>query len=415
LTADTRARIRVTTDGAPNYRGTIDFMTGYGTADLTPKMTISGGGNVGIGTTAPGASLQVNIPSATTIGQIIKAAASQTADLQQWQNSAGSPMCLIDKYGRFVYGVNVALTGAGISALSTDVGQVVMVIRGLASQTGDLQQWQNSAGTPLAVVSAGGNVGIGATSPNQLLQIGNTNVQRDSYLRIGTGNATSYREYEIGVPYGGASTANPYYDFVIRDVSQNAIRFLIDYFTGNVGIGTTGPSATLEVNGNIKAKMQTDLTGSAAVWGGAVAGTVYEIGYDVAELFEANEEVEPGDVLSIDEDGKLKKTDQPYDTKVAGIVSEAPAILFEGSSLEIAPQPVKFQKGKKPPLALVGRVRVKVTTENGPIKPGDLLTTSEKQGYAMLSKEHKPGTILGKALESLDKGTAKIKVLVTLQ
>ena len=63
----------------------------------------------------------------------------------------------------------------------------------------------------------------------------------------------------------------------------------------------------------------------------------------------------------------------------------------------------------------VGRVRVNVTAESGPIKPGDLLTTSPRKGYAMKALEHKPGTILGKALEALEEGEGKIMVLVTLQ
>ena len=34
-------------------------------------------------------------------------------------------------------------------------------------------------------------------------------------------------------------------------------------------------------------------------------------------------------------------------------------------------------------LALMGRVPVKATAENGLIRPGDLLTVSSKPGYAM--------------------------------
>lgn len=144
------------------------------------------------------------------------------------------------------------------------------------------------------------------------------------------------------------------------------------------------------------------------------------IGYDIAELFDANDEVGPGDVLSIDENGKLKKCDKPNDTTVAGIVSDAPAIIFEGSSLQVAPKPFEFKKGNKPPLAIAGRVFTNVTTENGPIKPGDLLTTSSTPGYAMkaVPKEGESacpqGCILGKALEELKEGKGKILVLVSL-
>ncbi len=234
-----------------------------------------------------------------------------------------------------------------------------------------------------------GNVGIGTTSPVALLDVyGTSNKIRMSY------NASNY--VDLSVDSAGR----------------------LGIMNGNVGIGTTNPTATLHVNGNIKAKMQTDFTGNTTVWEGTTAGTVYELGYDVAELFEANEEVEPGDVLSIDEKGNLRRSSEAYDLKVAGIVSEAPAILFEGNQLQIAPQPFTFQGGKKPPLALAGRVLCKVTTRTGgPIKRGDLLVTSSKAGYAMRSRPEnvRIGTVLGKALEPLDSGDGKIMVLVTLQ
>ncbi len=67
------------------------------------------------------------------------------------------------------------------------------------------------------------------------------------------------------------------------------------------------------------------------------------------------------------------------------------------------------------PLALLGQVPCKVSTENGSINVGDLLVTSSTPGHAMRADDPKPDTILGKALEPLAYGTGKIKVLVTLQ
>jgi len=66
---------------------------------------------------------------------------------------------------------------------------------------------------------------------------------------------------------------------------------------------------------------------------------------------------------------------------------------------------------------LAGRVPVKATTENGPIKIGDFLTTSSKPGYAMRCGDPSQctGAILGKALEPLEEGRGVIEVLVTLR
>ena len=58
-----------------------------------------------------------------------------------------------------------------------------------------------------------------------------------------------------------------------------------------------------------------------------------------------------------------------------------------------------------------------MTTENGPIKVGDLLTTSSKAGYAMRCDDKIKciGATVGKALEPLDEGDGKIMALLTLQ
>jgi hypothetical protein len=69
------------------------------------------------------------------------------------------------------------------------------------------------------------------------------------------------------------------------------------------------------------------------------------------------------------------------------------------------------------PLAVVGIVPCKVTTENGPVKAGDLLVTSSLPGHAMkgTDKSKMLGAVVGEALQSIETGTGIIQVLVTLQ
>jgi len=116
---------------------------------------------------------------------------------------------------------------------------------------------------------------------------------------------------------------------------------------------------------------------------------------------------EPGDVLEIGPDGLLILAQAPYATNVAGVYSTQPG--FVGGDGDDGSTEGKI------PLALVGVVPVKVSAENGPIAPGDLLVTSSTPGHAMRANNPPPGTILGKALEPLDAGTGVILVLVTLQ
>ena len=74
-------------------------------------------------------------------------------------------------------------------------------------------------------------------------------------------------------------------------------------------------------------------------------------------------------------------------------------------------------------VAQSGRVRIKVDATYRAIRPGDILVTSPTPGHAMRSTPmeigdaafHRPGTVLGKALEPLEDGLGEILVLLTLQ
>lgn len=96
---------------------------------------------------------------------------------------------------------------------------------------------------------------------------------------------------------------------------------------------------------------------------------------------------------------------------MAGVISEQPGIALGESG------------AGKVLVATTGRVRVKVDATRAPINIGDLLVTSDVAGVAMKSKAvkagvvqmHRPGTLIGKALEPLAKGSGEILVLLSLQ
>jgi hypothetical protein len=128
---------------------------------------------------------------------------------------------------------------------------------------------------------------------------------------------------------------------------------------------------------------------------------------DFAEVLPAREDPEPGDVLVIATDGVLLPSSVPYQNTVVGIYSTQPGYVGNGQLLE--------EEGNVP-LAVVGLVPVKASAENGPIQPGDLLTSAASPGHAMRAGENPPaGTVVGKALEALESGTGIIQMLVMLQ
>ena len=120
-----------------------------------------------------------------------------------------------------------------------------------------------------------------------------------------------------------------------------------------------------------------------------------------------------GTVVVIDDEnpGKLMRSTKAYDKRVAGMISGAgnirPGItLTQNGNIKVGQH-----------IALSGKVYVLATTENGPIKPGDLLTTSNIAGYSMKATDRKNlvGSVIGKSMSSLEKGEGLILVLVNLQ
>ncbi len=147
--------------------------------------------------------------------------------------------------------------------------------------------------------------------------------------------------------------------------------------------------------------------------GDAYADSGWFSNADFAELIEVENNVsnyEPGDVLVISSDKNRAVTlsSKPYSTAIIGVYSTKPG--FVGTI-----HPMKGKSENEIPVAITGIVPCKVSTENGQIKRGDLLTTSSTPGYAMKATDPQVGTILGKALESLETGRGKIEALIILQ
>ena len=191
---------------------------------------------------------------------------------------------------------------------------------------------------------------------------------------------------------------------------------------GNVGIGTTSPVGMLSVG--TSSQFQVSSVGAVAApsitFTGANGGTQTApwtgvlCGGDYAEAVNAKgsrKTYEPGDVLVIGDgdQGEVEKSAEPYSTMVAGIFATKPGVIGRRQSL--------LKESEEIPMAMVGIVPTKVTTENGPIHRGDLLVSSSTVGYAMKGTDRTRlvGAVIGKAMGPLESGTGVIEVLVTLQ
>jgi hypothetical protein len=145
----------------------------------------------------------------------------------------------------------------------------------------------------------------------------------------------------------------------------------------------------------------------------AVSGNIAAKYQDVAEWVPTVTKIAPATVVIIDpqRENHVVAASAPYDQRVAGVISDRPGVILgEGGDNQVK-------------VAHSGRVKIKVDASYGAIATGDLLVTSATPGYAMRSEPvkvgdvqlHRPGTLIGKALEPLGEGQGEILVLLSLQ
>ena len=118
-------------------------------------------------------------------------------------------------------------------------------------------------GSQLFVQKSTGNVGIGTTAPNALLQMGNTvsnrkivlfDIANNNHQFYGFGINNATLRYQVD-----ATTASHVFYAGTGSTSSNELMRIQG--NGNVGIGTTTPTARLDITGNIKITDGTQGTG----------------------------------------------------------------------------------------------------------------------------------------------------------
>jgi hypothetical protein len=261
--------------------------------------------------------------------------------------------------------------------------------------------------TKVMYLDDSGDIGIRTTDPQAGLHLkGSGFPDSFMYLESESGEDAGIRLYEGGTVKWHIFNSSSEAGLSIRNSDYSKVLFA-EQSTGNVGIGTTSPDEKLTVVGNVK------IDGNLNIYDGSDKVMELGAGLDYAEGFDvsARDKIEPGSVLIIDADnpGKLAISVKAYDSKVAGIVAGAKGI---GSGVRLGAGECDHD------IALAGRVYCNVDATEAAVEPGDLLTTSATPGYAMKSTDYAraQGAILGKAMESLEKGQkGQILVLVTLQ
>jgi len=112
------------------------------------------------------AALSVNTTGTATKGVVVRGVASQSANLTEWQDSSGGTAAFVSSAGLFTLAA-IRQTGSGnlnsfggaavasqiVTIFTGGTANKGLVVQGAASQSANLMEWQNSGGTVIASVS----------------------------------------------------------------------------------------------------------------------------------------------------------------------------------------------------------------------------------------------------------------------
>ncbi len=340
-----------TTDGSYENNGLIittptgesAFFAGHKTAsnnmDLvlgandTERLRVTGAGLVGIGTTSPDSLLHI------------------------WDNDTGAVLSIEtqDTANTSFAGIEFAHgTGGGtVPAVIAVEGTNKKLYFGIGSNLG-VASADDLNVNALTLVS-GGNVGMGSTSP--------------------------WAKFSLQGLTTDGSVTNPLFAIASSSVSATTTLFVVTR-AGDVGIGTTTPGAKLNVIGALCVDDSTPTCGNSA----RTDGTIYSVAVlsntlDLAESYPTKDTtLIAGELVALDLSNSvyIKRSDK-FDTPI-GIISTKPGFYLGGFNDEL------YNDETRLPVALSGRVPVKVNLEGGEIKIGDKLTISSTPGVGMKAR-----------------------------
>lgn len=207
--------------GAPSYAGWIQ--SGYQGTSMDPLALQPVGGNVGIGTTTPAQKLDVNgkiqMRTGATAGYVPVSDANGT---MTWTNPTS---------------LTITETDPQVSSTTTNY----------------IPKWNGTALVDGLAYDNGTNIGIGTTTPLELLELSKSGA--DNYIRVNAGssnaNSSGIKLNEGGFNFGwnmrfNANDDDLYFEHNNSGTITNLMK--LDN-GGNIGIGTTAPGAYLDITG----------------------------------------------------------------------------------------------------------------------------------------------------------------------
>ncbi len=415
--------------------------------------------NVGLYTTASGGTtnLGLNVDAGQVLigGTTLSTSTLAKLNIVSSMSSNGSTTAIAGIHGEYTMnpsaggtqvGNRFVMTNSPTSSANTAINQIVRTVdnTSLANTVRGLEvvssAGSNVAGTNTGVRSTGATFGVqaittglaGGVSLPAGLYAENTGTTQGDVARFYTGSMTSapsmLQVYHDTSTFTGAG--------LLMDMAVSTGTFsgnFVDFKNASVqkfkvtsaGVVSMGLSGTASTNA---------VCSSLANATAPTAGTAYEIrdcnaapAADYAEMYPVEEGIEFGDIVVTGSkmvntydstDGnidwtkvkgvvtQLVKSSDNYQDNVIGIVVDNYGdFTSAGHNIKDADNPM--------PVALNGRVPVKVSSSSPEIHAGDYITTSLESGKAM--KATKAGTVIGKALESWTPDSGKSTVMVFVE
>lgn len=245
-------------------------------------------------------------------------------------------------------------------------------------------------------ISIGGNAKIGGG-----LSVGGTGLMIAGDLGIhsntstaGTTNTISFSDTAL-FKSGASSGYTPFVFDTVTNFSNVTSSYLFSVRDSGTAVFSISANGSVQTTG--------------AYFGSRIDVTTPGAPGDLAERVDvaSDETIEPGDVMVVDPRAQdtYMLSKGAYAPAVAGVISTNPSIIIGSGKTKYEAE-----------LAIIGRVPIKVTDENGPIKRGDMLVSASTTGHAMrydpsLDTNGAVG-IIGIALDPFDGKQGKILSLV---
>jgi hypothetical protein len=421
-------------------------------ARITNNLYVDNSINVGLGGILSQGPIAVN---GTGVGGTAPIATLALMALNNTISADGSTTAIAGLYGNYSFnptaggtqvGNRFVVNNAPTSVANTSINQIIRTIdnTALANTVRGIEvvsnAGSNTAGLNVGIRTTGATFGIqaftngaaGGVAQPAAIFAESTGTTQGDVLRlysqsISTAPQMAYFYQDtstfsgtgllLDFAAGSGTFSGDFVDFQ----NNNVTKFKVT----NAGVVSMGLSGTASTNA---------VCSSLANTTAPTAGTAYEIrdcsgapAADYAEMYPVEEGIDYADIVAVGTEmvttyditngeidwnkvkgkiTKLVKSNKPYQRGVIGIVSDNYGdFTSTGNNLKKEDNPM--------PVALSGRVPVKMNQSSEAILPGDYITTSTELGAGI--KATRAGQVIGKALEAWTPGTGTPTVMVFVE